>query len=124
MWSLGEGAGVSDERHFIEGFRRAGYDIHFLIPEPPDGALGKMFLAADRLAKNPFDAKARRSLLELHGQIDARHPPYAFAPRTWSRAVDGVGEIVERITADATEADVVAGSELAGVQLDVRRDPG
>ena len=87
-------------------------------PEPPEGALGQMFLAADRLAKDPFDAKARRSLLDLHGLIAAEHPPYAFAPRTWSRAVEGVGEIVDRITADAT-----GGSRVDdGIDLDESSD--
>jgi glycosyltransferase involved in cell wall biosynthesis len=33
-WSLGEGSGVPDERHFIERFREAGIELHFLIPEP------------------------------------------------------------------------------------------
>jgi len=33
-WSLGEGSGVPDERHFIETFREAGVELHFLIPEP------------------------------------------------------------------------------------------
>jgi len=33
-WSLGEGSGVPDERHFIERFREAGVELHFLIPEP------------------------------------------------------------------------------------------
>jgi len=33
MWSLGGGAGVSDEYHFIDGFTRAGYEIHLLLPE-------------------------------------------------------------------------------------------
>jgi hypothetical protein len=91
-------------------------------PEPPDGALGRIFLAADRLAKDPFDVKARRSLLELHDQIDARHPPYAFAPRTWSRAVGGVADIVERITADATgggDADDSRRAEPRGEGLDL-----
>jgi glycosyltransferase involved in cell wall biosynthesis len=33
MWSLGGGAGVSDDYHFIDGFTRAGYEIHLLVPE-------------------------------------------------------------------------------------------
>ncbi len=33
MWSLGDGAGVSDEYHFVRGFINAGYTIHFLLPE-------------------------------------------------------------------------------------------
>jgi glycosyltransferase involved in cell wall biosynthesis len=38
-WSIGEGSGVPDERHFIERFREAGVELHFLIPEPPDGTV-------------------------------------------------------------------------------------
>jgi len=32
-WSLGQGAGVSDDVHFIEGFTGQGWDLHFLAPE-------------------------------------------------------------------------------------------
>jgi len=32
-WSLGGGAGVSDDVHFIEGFTKAGWELHFLAPE-------------------------------------------------------------------------------------------
>ncbi|MBN1884183.1 MAG: glycosyltransferase family 4 protein [Candidatus Krumholzibacteriota bacterium] len=38
LWSLGEGAGVADELHFIRGLVRAGWEIHYLIPEPAGGA--------------------------------------------------------------------------------------
>jgi glycosyltransferase involved in cell wall biosynthesis len=31
-WSLGEGAGVSDDHHFIEILTRRGYEIHFVAP--------------------------------------------------------------------------------------------
>ena len=37
-WSLGEGSGVPDERHFIRRFRDAGVELHFLIPEPASGS--------------------------------------------------------------------------------------
>ena len=36
-WSLGEGSGVPDEKHFIRRFRDAGVELHFLIPEPANG---------------------------------------------------------------------------------------
>ena len=36
-WSLGEGSGVPDERHFIRRFRDAGVELHFLIPESAGG---------------------------------------------------------------------------------------
>ena len=46
--------------------------------EPPDGALGTMFVAADKLAKDPLDVDARTTLIDLGGQIDLKHPPYGL----------------------------------------------
>jgi len=69
--------------------------------EPPEGALSDIFLAANKLAKDPFDAKARRKLIELNQVLDKKHPPYALPPRVWGQATTGVGAIVERIHADA-----------------------
>jgi hypothetical protein len=80
--------------------------------EPPEGTLSKMFLAADKLAKDPVDAKSRKQLIELKDIIDKKHPPYALAPRTWVGAVAGVDRIVNRIKADAdghgdSDSDVI-----------------
>lgn len=69
--------------------------------QAPDGALSDIFLAANKLAKDPLDAKSRNTMIDMNEQIDAKHPPYAFAPRSWAQVVDGVGNIVERIMADA-----------------------
>lgn len=69
--------------------------------EPPDGVLGDIFLVADTLVKDPFDAKARRRLIDLDGLIDQKHPPYALPPRVWVQAVTGIAEIVDRIHDDA-----------------------
>jgi hypothetical protein len=69
--------------------------------EAPDGALSDIFLAAGKLAKDPFDAKSRRALIELDGVIDAKQPPYQMSPRVWADAVSGVAAIVDRISADA-----------------------
>lgn len=79
--------------------------------DPPDGVLSDIFLSADRLAKEPFDAKARRRIIDIDGLIHADHPPYQLAPRVWKQAVSGVAAIVDRIVADAdgddaTDADV------------------
>jgi hypothetical protein len=74
--------------------------------EPPDGILSDVFLTADRLAKDPFDAKARRKIIDLDGLIDADHPPYQLSPRVWSAAVDAVAAIVDRIVADADAVGV------------------
>ena len=74
--------------------------------EPPDGALSDIFLAADKLAKDPFDAKARRKLIDLDGVIQPKHPPYALAPRVWTQTVAAVAAIVARIEADAEGGEV------------------
>lgn len=79
--------------------------------EPPDGVLSDIFLVAKALAKDPFDAKGRRQLIDLDGVIDKKHPPYALPPRVWSQAVAGVAAIVDRIHADA-DGDGVEDSEV------------
>ncbi|MFK8024939.1 MAG: hypothetical protein AB8G26_13345 [Ilumatobacter sp.] len=75
--------------------------------EPPEGALSDIFLAANKLAKDPFDAKSRRQLIELDDVLDSKHPPYALPPRVWVQATRAVSAIVERINADADGGDVV-----------------
>ena len=44
-WSMGEGAGVSDDHHFIEILTRRGYELHFVAPggaasAPPEPRFG------------------------------------------------------------------------------------
>jgi hypothetical protein len=72
---------------------------------PPEGALSTMFLAADKLAKDPLDAGARSTLIDLQGQIDAKQPPYGLAHRTWAAGVEGVDTIVALVGAQAHAAD-------------------
>jgi hypothetical protein len=93
--------------------------------EPPEGSLSTIFLAADKLAKDPFDAKSRTQLIELSLLIDKRHPPYALAQRTWAGAVAGVDRIVERVMADAEGAKAgkdedADGSDIIGLAQDLR----
>jgi hypothetical protein len=71
------------------------------VAEPPDGVLSSIFLAADRLSRDPLDVRSRMTLLDLSEQISAKHPPYAFAPRTWVSAVEGVQVICARIRLDS-----------------------
>lgn len=66
-----------------------------------DGVLSDVFLNANKLAKDPNDAKSRAALLDLDAEVDASAPPYAFSPRTWEATVAGVSAVVERIRADA-----------------------
>ncbi len=72
---------------------------------PPEGALSAMFLAADKLAKDPLDASARSAMIDLQGQLDAKHPPYGLAHRTWAAGVEGVDRVVELVAAQARDVD-------------------
>ncbi len=76
------------------------------VNEPPEGALSDIFLTANKLAKDPFDAKARIKLIDLNMLIHPKHPPYALAPRVWTQTVAAVGAIVVRIEADAEGSNV------------------
>lgn len=91
-------------------------------PAPPEGALSEMFLTANRLAKDPIDAKARRQLLDLHPQLDAKHPPYGMAHRPWASAVGTVGVIVEMVMADAAPGHAADDheSEMIGAAQELR----
>lgn len=96
--------------------------------EPPEGALSEIFLTANKLAKDPFDAKARRTLIELNGKIDAKHPPYAFAPRPWAQTVEQVQAIVDRVMDDADgdrveedrDAELEESSDVIGLAQTLR----
>ena len=73
-----------------------------------DGVLGELFLAADKLGKDAYDAKARTALIALRDESDAERPPYAFAPATWKQVVAMLGAIVDAFEAEA------AGNDLEG----------
>jgi hypothetical protein len=82
----------------------------------PEGALSTMFLAADRLAKDPLDAGARVDLLELSPLLDPKTPPYGMAHRPWAGAVGGVDVIVQLIgrdaaTSAASESDIIGAAQ-------------
>ena len=89
---------------------------------PPEGALSTMFLAADRLAKDPMDAGARTDLLELAPQVDAKVPPYGMAHRPWAGAVGAVATIVELIDLDAATGSPgdSADSDVIGAAQELR----
>ena len=76
------------------------------VNEPPEGALSDIFLAANKLAKDPFDAKARLQIIDLDGVIHPKHPPYALASAGLDAGRRCRGEIVRRIEADADGGEV------------------
>ncbi len=87
--------------------------------EPPDGVLGDIFLVANKLAKDPFDAKSRHAMIDFDELLDPNHPPYQLAPRVWTRTVAGVSKIVERVHADADGERVQSDSDRLDESSDV-----
>ena len=89
---------------------------------PPEGVLSTIFLAADRLAKDPMDATARTDLVDLAPLIDAKTPPYGMAHRPWAGAVGGVDVLVELIEADAVTGSPgdTAESDIIGAAQELR----
>ena len=67
--------------------------------------LSALFLASNKLVKDPSDAKARHTMIEMNEQLEAALPPYAFPPRTWSQVTGDVARLVERVHADADASD-------------------
>ncbi len=88
--------------------------------EPPDNALGTMFVAADKLAKDPIDADGRTTLIDLAEQIHPKHPPYGLVPRVWANAVAAVSAINERVVADSETPRGVDESEVIGLAQELR----
>jgi hypothetical protein len=89
---------------------------------PPEGALSMMFVAADKLAKDPLDAGARTTLVDLRPDLDPKHPPYGLAHRTWAAGVEGVGKLVDLVDQhahDETSSDDHE-SEVIGVAQELR----
>ena len=52
--------------------------------EPPDGAFGTMFVAADKLAKDPIDDEPGPASRSRPSRSTLAHPPYGSAPRAWA----------------------------------------
>lgn len=95
FWSLPNEAGVSDEQHFSRGLRRAGFDIHFLLPESDENV----------------EAPAEGVHLHTYPNFFARTARYPtlFKRVSWPRRFDAV--VMHRAIelARSIEPDVVLG---------------
>ena len=83
----------------------------------PEGAISTIFLAADKLAKDPVDAKSRNTLIDLQPQLNSKRPPYGLAPRSWAGAIEGVDEIIELVVADSGAKDLDSAIIAAAQEL-------
>lgn len=69
--------------------------------------LSDLFLAADKLVRNPDDGAAARSLAATSAVVEDMVLPFGFAPGTWSSILEQAGELSRRIDAGDTEEEPV-----------------
>lgn len=85
-----------------------------------DDVLGLLFVAGDRLARNPLDADGLDALAKSLDVLDADRPPYGIGRAEWSR----VAELADRLgdaLAGQEEPDAVVAIELAEELRDATR---
>ncbi len=69
--------------------------------------LSDLFLAADRLARNPDDGAAARALASTSVVVEDMALPFGFAPGTWSSIIDQATELSRRIEAGDPDEEPV-----------------
>jgi hypothetical protein len=87
----------------------------------PNATLTAMFLAAERLRKNPLDPDGLDSLAQALNDADPDAAPFGVTPRVWERAYDLADQLADAITDEAGhDHDVVV--DLATQLHDHLRD--
>jgi hypothetical protein len=88
----------------------------------PEGALSTIFVAADRLAKDPLDAGARAELIDLLPLLEPKQPPYGLAHRVWATAIGRIAGIVDLVDAEPSPDvdDEVVESNIIGAAQELR----
>lgn len=97
---------VDDLLDAIERGDLASYD-ESADDGPPDGALGRLYTIADRLARDPTESGARRELFRLAPQLDARSAPFGLAVRPWASIVAATEALVDDFETQADDSDVI-----------------
>jgi glycosyltransferase involved in cell wall biosynthesis len=117
IWSLGDGnvkAGVSDDDRFIDGFTRAGYELHFLRPQgtQSDPRVVTHTYPNFFRATNAYSTPAKRVLWpalfnvnvvpravslakSLAPVVVMGHSHYSTAATWWCRRVTGIPSVVK-----------------------------
>jgi hypothetical protein len=76
--------------------------------DAPEGVMGRLFSAADRLAEDPDDTTGRIEVLELDDAISAGRPPFGVGAGVWERVVAANAAIAELLGSDEPDgADLI-----------------
>ena len=102
---------ASDEQAADELIDKVGHP-HELPAEDDDGEvggelLGELFVAADRLARDPEDHETTVTLLDLTRVAEKSEPPYGFTARDWDHLRERVDGLADLLRADTLDLDAV-----------------
>ncbi len=68
--------------------------------------LSRLFVAADRLQRNPRDRKGNRNLARGSDEIRQLALPFGFEARTWRAVLNQVDALVDVVDSDATQDEI------------------
>lgn len=68
--------------------------------------LSRLFVASDRLQRNPRDRKGNRNLARGSEEIVQLALPFGFEARTWRAVLNQVGALVDIVESDATQDEI------------------
>jgi hypothetical protein len=85
-----------------------------------DDVLGLLFIAGDRLARDPLDADGLDALAKSLDVLDAERPPYGIARAEWAKVADIADRLGDALAGQETP-DAVVAIELAEELRDATR---
>ena len=68
--------------------------------------LSRLFVASDRLQRNPRDRKGNRNLARGSEEIRQLALPFGFEARTWRALLNQVEALVDIVDSDATHDEI------------------
>ena len=95
---LADDDGEDDAAEFGPGLH--GVDAH--------DVLSRLFVASDRLQRNPRDRKGNRNLVRGGEEIRQLALPFGFEARTWRAVLNQVEALVDIVDSDATQDEIAA----------------
>lgn len=102
----------SDDEDAVDNLIDRVSHPHELAAEDDDGApgaelLGEMFVAADRLQRDPQDPDGILVVLEKGEALDPQAPPYGLGVPEWTHLCERVTGLAELLAADPVDEDEV-----------------
>ena len=83
----------------------------------PHKVISHLFLASDRLARNPRDRKGTKELKRFGADVFRLSLPFGFEAKVWRSLLDQVGELREAVEGDASPEEISAAADAARVVL-------